>query len=433
MPIALYVQRPFANRHENRQLEELLSMLDSAFGTSTAENLSLLVNFRLAKGRVGGQFDVVAIRDHMIMILELKDMVATVIGNDSDESWTLTFGNGSSQRRQLFDQMLRQHNAFLAYLMQDFRRARAGHEEDHFYVDARLVFREGSEFKVSLSSPQVQRWFRVITFGEVLHEVATGGKEEFTISPADVQWIAHDLDLSRVEPHTYFMPLQSVEEVVSHTLAVMFKRSPLPQTLNLLSQRLSAIVGSETLDELLDLTQAFRKLHTEPDMRDLKATVQYFKQLSEEMDQRRAGTYQAGVEEVRWRQLQAGLYREKGEEFLDTLDTDVERLLIDGVGALSYAYSLVCYSRMLKLREAEASGNTLMMEPLDDEVRGIQFEMDRALNRYRSYLADRRAEKDTGTRSLVKRTKLITYLSAILDARPLADSIPSVNDLAGDP
>jgi len=54
--------------------------------------------------------------------------------------------------------------------------------------------------------------------------------------------------------------------------------------------------------------------------------------------------------------------------------------------------------------------------------------MERALTRYRSYLSDRRDEKNAGTRSFVKRTKLITYVGAVLDARPLAVSIPSVDD-----
>jgi len=181
MPIALYVQVPFANRHENHQLEELLSMLDDASGRRPLRTCRSR-EFPSGEGKVGGQFDVVAIRDHMIMILELKDMVATVIGDDSHEPWTsctaaavLCNGNYSTKCCDNTTPSLP--------IDAGFRSARAGHEEDHFYVDARLVFREGSEFKVSLSSPQVQRWFRVITFGEVLHEVATGGKAEFTISP----------------------------------------------------------------------------------------------------------------------------------------------------------------------------------------------------------------------------------------------------------
>jgi len=121
---------------------------------------------------------------------------------------------------------------------------------------------------------------------------------------------------------------------------------------------------------LIDLTQAFRKLHA-AQTRGLESDRTALRAANEEMQQRRRNV-PAGAEEVRWRSCRR-TYTREGEEFLDTLDTDVERLLIDEVGALSYAYSLVCHFRMLKLREAEASGSPLMVEPFDDECEAFSL------------------------------------------------------------
>ncbi len=106
-----------------------------------------------------GQFDIIVLASHRIVIYELKAQKLRILYGRSDASyWELEYPNGKKiQRRSYFDQVSKQRAFFLQEYLNRFKENHTIPQPNHYVVDARVVLLPGSDtsgfyYKIPVSS-----------------------------------------------------------------------------------------------------------------------------------------------------------------------------------------------------------------------------------------------------------------------------------------
>ncbi len=160
MSLRIFARDNFDYLHENEQFEELLNILKEEYGRSNSDFCYLFINLPYKiqlKSRydteqiLRGQIDLVVLKRHMVMIIEFKDKKGHVIGKTNSDPWKIKYDGDAdfAEEKSYFSQVSNQRTFLLQDYFSNFFSRRGIKEDSYINVDARLVFRSGSELEIN--------------------------------------------------------------------------------------------------------------------------------------------------------------------------------------------------------------------------------------------------------------------------------------------
>lgn len=151
----VYGSIPVQDFRERDQFVRMLRLIDKGIDSLGGWAVVLLnFDYRHLAGNLiendrswNGQFDMVVLCEHRILLYELKAMRVRLVNATTDEcGWQMESLNGRKLHPgSLFDQISKQRTHFLQTYMNGFKQRHEIPEPNHYVVDARLVFRSGSD------------------------------------------------------------------------------------------------------------------------------------------------------------------------------------------------------------------------------------------------------------------------------------------------
>lgn len=271
----IYGRIPETHRNEAEQFKRVMGVIKANTPPETPTAVMLDVDYVHKAGRRidndsdwAGQIDLLLVRKDRIVIYELKSKLCKVLrGRTDGQRWTIEYmpSGPRKQERSYFDQVSKQRADFIQHFLNDFKRTRPNLNGVKFVVDARVVFKSGSDIsgfyhkidntakadefqeKVlarirddeerafvyeaytrgkkpseltlgTLSGADLRRlhtiyrkwnvrtktekWFKVITEDELADDVTSDGYGTFSLGEEDMDAMAQELGLHRTETGT---------------------------------------------------------------------------------------------------------------------------------------------------------------------------------------------------------------------------------------
>lgn len=266
---------PDAHRNETEQFQRVLSVIEANSPPERPTAVMLDVDYVHKAGRRidndtdwAGQIDLLLVRKDRIVIYELKSKLCKVVrGRTDGQPWTIEYlpSGPKRQERSYFDQVSKQRADFIQHFLNDFKSRRPNLNDLEFVVDARVVFRPGSdisgfyhkidnttkadEFQENVLArigddddrafvyaaytesrkpselklrtltaadfsslhaiyrkwnvrTKTEKWLKVLTEDQLAADVASSGYGTFSLTEKDVDALAQELGLHRTETGT---------------------------------------------------------------------------------------------------------------------------------------------------------------------------------------------------------------------------------------
>ena len=203
--------------------------------------------------RMKGEYDIVVFVKNWITVFEFKNKAAEVIGRTDQNKWNLKYNDAEcfNIEDNYFIQVSKERKFLHDYLLKRFKHKYESDNTYKFRIDARLVFRNGSKFRIDFTQDRIKKWFKVIEMKDVEKELLTCGNDGIALTENDLYQIGIEFGLKTRDINEWYRETETASERLDNTENILRNRINTEEKIRTTIAQLSH--GSTNFNELIEM------------------------------------------------------------------------------------------------------------------------------------------------------------------------------------
>lgn len=214
MPIRTYIGERFIRTHENRAFDQMVDLLESAWGDSE-ELVILLGNFFCD----GIEIDAAVIRQRSITVIDLKHYGGQVVFSENGPWYADDVRVKGGNKRNPYIQIRDNRFGLMKWLERAGVLGRAGrHGLGH--ISGFVVFDQPIRFDRSQLPPKIAPWFDAVDIDHCVRSLSQVASPQINLTEEEMEAIPRALGLDQYVPASIGVPIQEKPWRESHVLEI---------------------------------------------------------------------------------------------------------------------------------------------------------------------------------------------------------------------